>query len=150
MLWALLYMSHQYFGQNHYFFSLIRYCAPKASSVSLNHCLVPQQGFLCVFLAVALESATHSWLWENTGSGRYIPMFGIVCPCALFIVMAKLSLTGNYFLLNWNGNISSSEGRSGIRGKKTRVPECCPSTITVSMVFSEILAPPILCHCKVD
>jgi hypothetical protein len=38
------------------------------------------------------------------------------------MVMAKLSLTGNCFLLKWKGNISSSEGHRGIRGKKIRIP----------------------------
>jgi hypothetical protein len=51
-------------------------------------------------LAVALDNATYNWPWENTGSGKYTPTLGIVCPCALLIVMAKLSLIGNCFLLN--------------------------------------------------
>ncbi|KAI4977841.1 hypothetical protein ZWY2020_014395, partial [Hordeum vulgare] len=45
------------------------------------------------------------------------------------------SLTGNCFLLKLNGNMSSSEGHNGIRGRKTRIPECCPTTISASIVF---------------
>jgi hypothetical protein len=42
-------------------------------------------------LAVALDSATYNWPYENTGSGKYIPTLGIVYPCALLTVIAKLS-----------------------------------------------------------
>ncbi|XBI84545.1 hypothetical protein VPH35_092836 [Triticum aestivum] len=59
----------------------------------------------------------------------------MVCPCALLIVMAKLSLIGNCFLLNLKGNISSSDGQRGIRGRNTLLPACCPSTISASMAF---------------
>ena len=51
--------------------------------------------------AVALDRATYSWPWENTGSGKYTPTLGIVWPYALLTVIAKLSRTGNCFLLNW-------------------------------------------------
>ncbi|XBH53879.1 hypothetical protein VPH35_076290 [Triticum aestivum] len=44
-------------------------------------------------------------------------------------------LTGNCFLLKLNGNMSSSDGHNGIRGKKTRIPECCPTTIFASIAF---------------
>ena len=71
-------------------------------------------------LAVALDSATYNWPCENTGSGKYTPTLGIVCPCSLLTVIAKLSRIGNCFRLNWKGSISSSDGHKGIRGRKTR------------------------------
>ena len=85
--------------------------------------------------AVALDSATYNWPWENTSSGKYTPSFGIVCPYALLTVMAKLSLMGNCFLLNWNGNILSSEGHNEICGRKIRFPAWSPTIISASMVF---------------
>ena len=57
-------------------------------------------------LVVALDSATYNWPCENIGSGKYTPTLGIVCPCDLFTVIAKLSRIGNCFRLNWKGNIS--------------------------------------------
>ena len=86
-------------------------------------------------LAVALDSATYNWSCENTGFGKYTPMLGIVCPCALLTVIAKLSQIWNCFRLNWKGNISSSDWHKGIRGRKTRFPACCHNTIPASMVF---------------
>jgi hypothetical protein len=53
----------------------------------------------------------------------------------LLTVIAKLSLIGNCFRLNWKGNISSSDENKGIRGRKTRFPVCSPNTISTSMVF---------------
>ena len=86
-------------------------------------------------LAVALDSATYNWPYENTGFGKYTPMLGIVYPCTLLTVIAKLSRIENYFRLNWKGNISSSDGHKGMRGRKTFFPTCCPNIIFVSMVF---------------
>ena len=86
-------------------------------------------------LAVALDSATYNWPCENTSFGKYIPTLGIACPCDLLTVIAKLSPIGNCFHLNWKGNISSSDGHKGIRGRKTHFPACCPNTISASMVF---------------
>ena len=86
-------------------------------------------------LAIALDSATYNWPCENTGSGKYTLTLGIVCPCDLLTVIAKLSRIGNCFRLNWKGNISSSDGHKGIRGRKTRFLVCCPNTISASMVF---------------
>ena len=51
-------------------------------------------------LDVALDSATYNWPCENTGSGKYTLMLGIVSPYALLTVIAKLSLIGNCFHLN--------------------------------------------------
>ena len=67
-------------------------------------------------LAVALDSATYNWPCENTSSDKYTPTLGIVCPCDLLTVIAKLSRIGNCFCLNWKENISSSDGHKGIRG----------------------------------
>ena len=69
-------------------------------------------------LAVALDSATYNWPCKNSGFGKYTPMLGIVCPCALLMVIAKPSRIGNCFRLNWKGNISSSHGHKGMRGRK--------------------------------
>ena len=74
--------------------------------------------------ATALDSATYNWPCENTSSGKYTPTLGIVWPCALLTVIAKLSRIGNYFRLNWKGNISSSGGHKGMRDRKTRFPAC--------------------------
>ena len=73
-------------------------------------------------LAVALDSATYNWPCENTGLSKYTPTLGIVYPCDLLTVIAKLSRIGNCFRLNWKWNISSSDGHKGIRGRKTRFP----------------------------
>jgi hypothetical protein len=78
-------------------------------------------------LVVALDSATCNWSCENTGSGKYTPTLGIVCPYVFLTVIAKLSQIGNCFHLNWKGNISSSDGHNGMQGKKTRFPTCCPN-----------------------
>ena len=86
-------------------------------------------------LAVALDSATYNWPCENTGSSKYTPTLGIVYPCDLLTVIAKLSRIGNCFHLTWKGNISSSDGHKGIRGRKIGFPVCCPNTISASMVF---------------
>jgi hypothetical protein len=59
----------------------------------------------------------------------------MVCPCVLLIVMEKLSLIGNYFLLNLHGNMSSSDGHRGIRVRNTLTPACCPMTISESMAL---------------
>ena len=86
-------------------------------------------------LAVALDSATYNWPCENIGSGKYTATLGIVCPCDLLTVIAKLSRIGNCSHLNWKGNISSSDEHEGIQGRKTRFLVCCPNTISVSIVF---------------
>jgi hypothetical protein len=86
-------------------------------------------------LVVALDRGTYNWPCENTGSGKYTPILGIVCPCALLMVVAKLSQIGNYFRLNWKGIISLSDEHKDMRGKKTIFLVCCPNTISVSMVF---------------
>ena len=57
----------------------------------------------------------------------------MVSPYALLIVMAKLSLIGNCFLLNLNENISSSEGQRGIPWRNTHCPACCPTMISASI-----------------
>jgi hypothetical protein len=53
----------------------------------------------------------------------------------LLTVIAKLSRIGNSFRLNWKGNISSSDGHKGMRGRKTLFSACCPNIIFASMVF---------------
>ena len=86
-------------------------------------------------LVVAFDSATYNWPCESTGFSKYTPTLGIVCPYDLLTAIAKLSRIGNCFRLNWKGNISSSDGHKGIRGRKTCFPACCPNTISASMVF---------------
>ena len=88
-----------------------------------------------VYLDTPLESATYNWPCENTESGRYIPTFGMVWPCALLIVMAKLNLIGNCFRLNLNGSVMSSDGDIGIRGIKILLPAYCPFTISQSIAL---------------
>ena len=79
--------------------------------------------FLIFDLAVALDSAMYNWPSENTVSSKYTLTLGRVCPCALLIVIAKLSRMRNCFLLNWKENMSSSDEPKGMRGKKkTRFP----------------------------
>jgi hypothetical protein len=91
-------------------------------------------------LVVALDSATYNCSCENTGSGKYTSTFGIGCPYALLTVIAKLSRIGNCFRLNWKGNISSSDGHKGMRGRKTHFPTCCPNTIFASMVEPRMIS----------
>jgi hypothetical protein len=64
----------------------------------------------------------------------------MVWPCALLIVIAKLSLIRNYFLFNLNDSVTSSEGERGIHGRKTRLPACWPLTISASI---ELLPQPL-------
>ena len=78
-------------------------------------------------LAVALDSTTYNWPCENTGSGKYTPTLGIVCPCDLLTVITKLSQIGICFRLNWKGNISSSDGHKGIRGRKPAFQRAVPT-----------------------
>ena len=85
--------------------------------------------------AVALDSATYNWPCENTGSGKYTPTLGIVCPCASLTVIAKLSRIGNCFRLNWKGNISSSGGHKGMRDRKTRFPACLTQFLSLWYSF---------------
>jgi hypothetical protein len=44
----------------------------------------------------------------------------------LLIVIAKLSRIGNCFLLNWKGNISSSDGHKGMRDRKNSLSSMLP------------------------
>ena len=113
------------------FFFLFPFSFPLFTSFSA----VRTARILMFDLAVALDSATYNWPCENTGFDKYTPTLGIVCPCDLLTVIAKLSRIGNYFRLNWKGNISSSDGHKGIRGRKTRFSACCLNTISASMVF---------------
>jgi hypothetical protein len=55
------------------------------------------------------------WLWY----ARYTMTIGMVCTCALLIVMTNLILNGNWFLLNVNENMSLSEGYRGIPWRNT-------------------------------
>jgi hypothetical protein len=58
----------------------------------------------------------------------------------LLIVIVKLSLIGNCFLFNLNGSVPSSEGESGILGRKTHLPACWLLTISASI---ELLPKPL-------
>jgi hypothetical protein len=78
------------------------------------------------------------------GAGRYTPTIRIVWPCDLLTVMAKLNLIGNCYLLNWNRNISSLDGHSGIRGRNTRFPDAAPPRFLRRLYFFRTLAPPAL------
>ena len=61
------------------------------------------------------------------------PVFN-VCPCDLFIVIAKDSLTGNCSLLN---GIVESEGIKRMRGINTLSPAYCPVQIVASITFGQ-------------
>lgn len=50
------------------------------------------------------DKATYSWPWENTGERRSEPMCRRVWPCALLIVIAKVSLMGNCVPLRSTGS----------------------------------------------
>jgi hypothetical protein len=50
------------------------------------------------------DNATYSWPCEKTGCGKYIPTNFIVCPCALFMVIANAGRIGNCRRLISNGN----------------------------------------------
>ena len=62
-------------------------------------------------LAVALDSATYIWPYENTGSGKYTLTLGIICSRALLMVVTKLSRLRNCFHLNLKGNYMNSSFR---------------------------------------
>ena len=77
-----------------------------------------------------LDSATYSWPWENTGSGRKMPTFSRVCPCALNL------RTGNWRRSNLNGR-SVSEGSTLFLGWTQTVsfvvlPDSMFASITLS------------------
>jgi len=59
----------------------------------------------------------------------------MVCPCNLFMVMAKLNRTRNCFLLNLKGREISSEGDSGGLGMKTLFRASCTPTISASIAL---------------
>ena len=65
-----------------------------------------------------LENATYRWPWENTGSGRKMPTFSRVCPCALFMVNAYHLGTENWRRFKLNGR-SVSVGVKVILGINT-------------------------------
>ena len=54
------------------------------------------------------------------------------CPCALLIVIANASCTGNCKRLNSNG---VSVGIMGMRGSSTFSPWCFPVKIVASIIF---------------
>jgi hypothetical protein len=82
--------------------------SPFLSPMFMSFSAVGTANILMFDLAVALDRATYNWSCENTGSGKYTPTLGMVYPCALLTVIAKLCRIGNCFHLNWKGNISSS------------------------------------------
>ncbi|KAI3786486.1 hypothetical protein L1987_40201 [Smallanthus sonchifolius] len=58
------------------------------------------------------------------------------CPCALFIVMEKLSQMGNCFLFRLKRSMSSSDRLRVILGRRTRLPLCSPTVISASITFA--------------
>ena len=64
-----------------------------------------------------------------------MPTKSRVCPCALFVDIAKHGLTDNCRLLRVNGN-SVSDGAMVILGMSTQLPLFTPLAISTSMTFS--------------
>ena len=60
-----------------------------------------------------------------------MPTKSNVCPCALFVDIAKQGLTGNCLLLNVNGK-SVSDGAMVILGNRTHFPLQTPLAISAS------------------
>ena len=63
-----------------------------------------------------------------------MPTNSKVCPCALFVDIAKHDLTGNCNLLNVNGS-SVSDGAIVILGINTHFPLLTPLAIPTSSTF---------------
>jgi len=59
----------------------------------------------------------------------------MVCPCDLFMVIAKLSLTGNYFLLSTKGSPELAFVFNLILGKNALFPALLPVRISTSNIF---------------
>ena len=83
----------------------------------------------------ALEKATSSCPWENTGSGKYIPNSSKVCPCDLFIVIEYDNLSGNWILSSMKGRLASDDASLTL-GIKTRSPCLFPVSISASITWS--------------
>ena len=82
-----------------------------------------------------LDNATYTWPWLKTWSGRQIPIVGIVRPCTLFIVIAKLKRIGNCRLIITNGRCTFYVVYKGILGKKMRVHTYCLVKISASIML---------------
>ena len=81
-----------------------------------------------------LESATYSWPYENTGSGKNTTTRLRVCPWLLFIVMANANLAENWRLVNLNGYLPS-EGASGTRDNAICSPLNCATAYSAIKVY---------------
>ena len=68
-----------------------------------------------LFFDWTLDNATYNWPCVNTGLRKSNPIYGMVCPWALFIDMTKAKRIGNWRRINWKGK-SVSDGASRIRG----------------------------------
>ena len=74
------------------------------------------------------EAATYSWPCAKHWLRKNTPIRPSVCPCALLMVMAKDTRTGNCCRDHLNGNSPSGALRR-IRGILTMLPACAPVRI---------------------
>ena len=87
------------------------------------------------FWETPLDKATYNWPCLKTCRGRKIPTLGMICPCDLFMVITKLSLTGNYFLLSTKRSFELTFVFNLIMGKNALFPALFSVRISTSNIF---------------
>jgi len=87
------------------------------------------------FWKTPFDKATYNWPWLKTCRGRSIPTLGTVCPCDLFMVIVKLSLTVNCFLLSTKGSHEFAFVFNLIMGKNALFLASLPVRISTSSIF---------------
>ena len=96
---------------------------------------------------LTLLNAAESYPCVNTSSGKYIPTKSSVCPCTLFVDIAKHGLNGNWHHLKVNGS-SVFDGAIVMYGIKIFMPLLTPlatfTSNTLSQSFEIIIYVPFL------
>jgi hypothetical protein len=87
------------------------------------------------FWETPLDKATYNWPWLKTCRGKSIPTLGMVYPYDLFMVIAKLSLTVNCFLLSTKGSPELTFVFNLILDKNALFPALLPVRISTSNIF---------------
>jgi len=87
------------------------------------------------FWETPLDKAKYNWPWLKTCRGRYILRLGMICTCDLFMVIAKLSLTRNCFLVSTKGSPKLAFVFYLILGKNALFPALFSVMIFTSNIF---------------
>ena len=88
-----------------------------------------------IVIEVPPDNVTYNWPCEKTFCGKYTLTYGIVWPCVLFIVIAKLNRIGNWDNLKWKGYPSFSASERGILGSNTCFPAYFHVIISADITF---------------